>query len=162
MGSPVSTRRTILSATALAAMSAGVAVVGARTGDFESRWYRRLRKPAWQPSGRTISVVWTTLYTLTALSGSLVAARPRVRRGPLIAGLFGLQYVLNAAFTPIFTRRRDLALATADSALLLATVSALTAIVWPVRRLSAALLLPYVAWTAFATYLSARILRLNR
>ena len=163
MSAPVQRARGAGAAIGIAALTAAVAALGSRTGDFESRWYRQLRKPAWQPSGRTIGLVWTGLYALTATSGGLLAARrPGGGRGRLIAGLFGLQYALNAAFTPIFTRRRDLALATVDSGMLCATVAALSAVSWSVRRSASLLLLPYVAWTAFATFLSATLLRLNR
>lgn len=150
----------LLTAAAIAVVTVGTAAVGTAAGDFESRWYRRLRKPAWQPGGATIGAVWTGLYALTGASAYLLARGPRRRRG-LLAGLFLTQYALNASYTPLLTRRRDLALATADSAALLATVTAMTAAAWPVRRAAAVLLVPYVAWTAFATYLSATLVRLN-
>lgn len=162
MASGGSRGRGLLAAAGIVAVTAGAAALGSAAGDFESRWYRRLRKPSWQPGGATIGAVWTGLYALTALSAWLLAGRRAGVRGPAIAALFGLQYALNAAFTPLLTRRRDLVLATADSAALCATVGALAAAAWPVRRLAAVLLLPYVAWTAFATFLSATLLRLNR
>lgn len=151
----------LLNGVGIAAVTIGVAAVGIAAGDFDSRWYRRLRKPGWQPGGATIGAVWTMLYALTGASAYILARGPRQRRR-LLVGLFALQYALNAAFTPLLTRRRDLVLATADSAALLATVSALTFAAWPVRRSAAVLLLPYVTWTAFATYLSAALARLNR
>ncbi len=151
----------LLTGVGIAVVTVGVAAAGSAAGDFDSRWYRRLRKPGWQPGGATIGAVWTVLYALTGASAYILARGPRRRRG-LLGGLFVLQYALNAAFTPLLTRRRDLTLATADSAALLATVSALTVAAWPVRRSAAVLLLPYVTWTAFATYLSAALVRLNR
>ena len=99
---------------------------------------------------------------LTALSGTLLWWRRAETRGRPVWALFGLQLALNAAYTPIFTRRRDLPLATADSGLLCLVVTALLLVAWPVRRLAAVLLLPYVAWTAFATFLSGTLARLNR
>ena len=152
--------RAVLTAAGIVAVTAGVAAGGSAAGDFDSAWYRRLRKPGWQPGGSTIGAVWTGLYALTATSAYLLARGARRRRG-LLAGLFAVQYALNAAFTPLLTRRRDLGLATADSAALFATVSALAAVAWPVRRTAALLLLPYAAWAAFATYLSATLVRLN-
>jgi benzodiazapine receptor len=146
----------------VAAVTTATALAGSLTGDFESSWYRQLRKPSWQPSGRTIGLVWASLYALTAISAALLLQAPR--RGPrrLLGGLFGLQYLLNAAFTPILTRRRDLALATADSALLWATLSSLAGLSWRVRRAATLLLLPSVVWTALATFLSWTLWRQNR
>lgn len=159
MGARDARARALLTAVGVAAVTAGVAAAGSAAGDFDSSWYRRLKKPAWQPGGATIGAVWTGLYALTAVSGSMLAGG---RRRGLLTGLFALQYVLNAAFTPLLTRRRSLVLATADSAALFATVTALVVAAWPVRRTAAMLLVPYAAWTAFATYLSATLVRLNR
>jgi tryptophan-rich sensory protein len=147
---------------AVAGATALVAGGGAALSDFESGWYRRLRKPAWQPSGRTIGRVWSVLYALTAASGTMLwtgRSRPRSR---LLPALFVAQYALNLAYTPLLTRGRSLRLATLDSGLLFAAVAALIRTAWPARRVAAALLLPYLAWTGFATFLSWRILRLNR
>ncbi len=156
--------RTDLLGTALIVTGAiAPGVVGSITSDFRSRWYRRLRKPAWQPPGAAIGAVWTVLYAATALSGSLLwRRREEGSRGAAIWVLFALQSVLNGAYTPILTRRRDLRLATVDSALLCLTVAMTATLAWPRRRLASALLVPYVAWTVFATFLSATIVRLNR
>ena len=149
----------------MVAAAVAPAAIGSAGADFESRWYRRLRKPAWQPSGATIGLVWSCLYTLTAIAGSLLWRRReegRGGRGGLLWTLFAAQSALNAAYTPLLTRRRDLVLATVDSGLLCATVAALALAAWSRRRLAGVLLLPYVAWTAFATFLSATLVRLNR
>jgi translocator protein len=138
-------------------------MVGSITSDFQSRWYRRLRKPAWQPSAAAIGAIWTVLYASTALAGVLLWRRSSNRTGGgAVWILFAAQSVLNAAFTPILTRRRDLLLATLDSGLLSLTVAAMALLAWPRQRLASALLAPYVAWAAFATFLSAALLRLNR
>lgn len=137
------------------------AVAGGLAGDFDSAWYRALRKPRWQPPGAVIGAVWTVLYTLLAISGSLLWRRPQARRDHLLVGLFGLQYLLNAAFTPLLTKRRSIGLATLDSGLLALTVAILISRVQRVRRSAAVLLLPYALWASFATVLSARLRQLN-
>jgi translocator protein len=143
-------------------LMAAVAAAGGASGDFRSDWYARLRKPSWQPPGAVIGAVWSVLYTLTAVSGSLLWVRRRDSRARSLMSLFLIQAVLNVAFTPLLTRARSPELAAADSAALGLTVTALTARAWPVRRSAAVLLLPYVAWTGFATFLSYRIVALNR
>jgi translocator protein len=146
----------VAGATALAAGG------GSALSDFQSGWYRRLRKPAWQPSGRTIGWVWSGLYALIAASGTVLWTGRNPGRSRLLPVLFVAQYALNLAYAPLLTRARSLRLATLDSTLLFVTVAALVRTAWPVRRLAAALLLPYLAWTGFATFLSWRVLRLNR
>lgn len=138
-----------------------VAITGGVTGDFESRWYRRLRKPRWQPSGRTIGLVWTVLYASVMTSGALLWQR-RSRGVSAVTALFLAQSALNAGWTPLFTRARMLRAATVECAALTAVNVGLVGTAWRVRRSAALLLVPYAGWTAFATFLTWTIERLNR
>jgi benzodiazapine receptor len=147
---------------AVVAATLATAVGGSLSGDFGSDWYQRLRKPAWQPSGAVIGAIWTVLYTMTALAASDVWRRRERLRGRTFWLVLALQYLFNAAFTPLFTRRHALRLATLDAALLSVSVGTLLVLAWPVRRLAAMLLLPSVLWTSFATWLSLRLWQLNR
>jgi benzodiazapine receptor len=156
-------RRTDLVGTAaLVAVTLTTAIVGSLTGDFRSAWYQQLRKPAWQPSGAVIGAVWSILYALTALSASLLWWRRNHAKTRVLWWLLALQYGFNVAFTPLFTRLHALRLAALDSALLTLSVTTLALLAWPIRRLAALLLVPYVLWTAFATVLSWRLWQLNR
>jgi len=105
-----SNRRDVLGVLAVVGLTTAVAVVGGAAGDFGSRWYAELRKPAWQPSGATIGTVWSVLYVSIAAAGSMLWLRRR-RAGPELATLFVTQSLLNAAWTLLFTRakRPDLA-----------------------------------------------------
>ena len=145
---------------AVVGLTAAVAVVGGAGGDFRSKWYAELRKPAWQPSGAVIGTVWSALYVTIATAGSMLWMQRR-RASPGVAALFVTQSVLNAAWTVLFTRAKSPALATVDCAALTAVNAGLIAVAWPVRRLAAALLVPYLMWTAFATFLSWTIYRRN-
>jgi translocator protein len=152
----------LLGTAAIAAATAGTAIAGGLAGDFESVWYQQLRKPGWQPSGQVIGAVWSVLYTLTAVAGTLLWRRRGHVNDSKLFWLFVLQFGLNGAFTPILTRFHALKLAVLNSATLAVVVAALVTLAWPVRRLAAVLLVPYVLWTAFATCLIWRIQRLNR
>ena len=144
------------------ALTAAAAAAGGATGDFRSRWYEELRKPAWQPSGRTIGTVWSVLYTMIAASGALLWTRRRAPGARAAGALFVMQLVLNAAWTPLFTRARRLELATAECGVLTGVNVALVARAWRVQPVAALLLVPYTAWTGFATFLSGTVARLNR
>src|SRR5579859_1525687 len=117
-GRALGRRGDLLGFLVIAMVTALTAAAGGAAGDFTSAWYKALRKPTWQPSGAAIGAVWTVLYVLTATSAGLLWRRRDRRHVPSIAVLFGVQYVLNVAFTPLFTRKRDLTLATVDCALL--------------------------------------------
>jgi translocator protein len=155
-------RRDLLGGTAIVAVTISTAIAGTRSADFGSAWYQQLRKPAWQPSGTVIGAVWSMLYTLTAVSATLLWWRREQVRGNRLWVGFGLQYGLNYAFTPLLTRLHALRLATLDCALLTLVVATIAALAWPVRRLPALLLMPYVLWAAFATILSWRLWQSNR
>ena len=152
--------RDVIGVLAVVGLTAAVAVVGGAAGDFRSRWYTELRKPAWQPPGAAIGAIWSLLYVSIATAGSLLWLR-RGRAHPAVAPLFVAQSVLNAAWTVLFTRAKSPALATADCAALTAVNAGLVACAWPVWRPAALLLVPYTLWTAFATFLSWTIYRLN-
>ena len=155
-----SRRRDILGVLAVVGLTAAVAVIGGAAGDFRSKWYADLRKPAWQPSGAAIGAIWSVLYVTIATAGSLLWLQRR-RATPAIATLFMAQSLLNAAWTVLFTRAKSPALAAGDSAALTAVNVGLVASAWSVRRLAAVLLVPYLVWTAFATFLSWTVYRLN-
>jgi benzodiazapine receptor len=155
-----SRRTDVLGVLAVIGLTAAVAVVGGAAADFRSKWYAELRKPAWQPSGAAIGAVWSVLYLTIATAGSMLWLQRR-RASPAVATLFVAQSVLNAAWTLLFTRAKSPVLAAGDSAALTAVNIGLVASAWPVRRLAAVLLVPYLVWTAFATFLSWTIYRLN-
>ncbi|MGI8916645.1 MAG: TspO/MBR family protein [Chloroflexota bacterium] len=146
---------------AIAAITVATAGVGGVSGDFNSSWYRSLRKPRWQPAGSVIGAVWSLLYTLIAVALALLFRSEAARRDRGLLALAGAQYLLNVAFTPLLTRARSLSLATLDCAMLAAVVTALTRWAWPRHRLAATLLVPYALWTSFATLLSLRLKLLN-
>ena len=155
-------RHGLAGAAAISAATLVTATAGSVSGDFASAWYQALRKPTWQPSGAVIGAVWTVLYTLLSISAVLLWWHRRERSDTRFWAILTIQYLLNFAFTPLFTRLHALRLATLDCALLTVCVGTLIALAWPVRRLAALLLVPYVAWTAFATGLSWRLWQLNR
>jgi tryptophan-rich sensory protein len=146
---------------AIVGVTVATAGVGGVGGDFSSSWYGALRKPRWQPSGGVIGAVWSFLYALIALALTLLFRTEAARRDRRLLALAGVQYLLNAAFTPLLTRARSLSLATIDCALLATVVIALTRQAWPRHRLAAALLVPYALWSSFATLLSLRLKLLN-
>jgi translocator protein len=142
-------------------LTLAAAAVGGATGDFRSSWYESLKKPSWQPSGRTIGTVWSILYPMIATAGARLSRRRDRPGGDVAIGLFLTQLVLNAAWTPLFTRAHALRLATVECGALAAVNAALVARAARIDRGAAALLVPYAVWTGFATFLSGTVARLN-
>jgi tryptophan-rich sensory protein len=76
--------------------------------------------------------------------------------------LFAVQLVLNALWTPIFFGLEQLGLALVEIVLLEVAVIATIVAFFRLSRPAGALLLPYAAWVAFATYLNYTLWALNR
>ena len=124
-------------------------------------WYVALKKPAWNPPPWIFGPVWTALYTMMAVAAWLVWKRGgfAARRGPL--ALFLTQLVLNAAWTPLFFGLHQPGFACAEIVSLWMAIAATLAAFWPLNRVSAWLLAPYLAWVSFAAALNFALWRLN-
>ena len=155
-------REDALAAGMIAGITALTAIGSRISSDYDSAWFRALRKPRWEPSGAVIGPVWAVLYACTGLSATLLWREREAHDVRGLMGLFALQYLLNYAFTPLLTLRRSLSLSTVDSGALHLVVDAIVALAWPVQRAAALLMLPYSAWTLFTTLLSWRVWTLNR
>ncbi|HCU93941.1 MAG TPA: TspO protein [Actinobacteria bacterium] len=140
---------------------AATAVIGGVAADPGSAWYRSLRKPRWQPPPPAYALVWTPLYVTIAYASARALSQALSRdRSQIIRSLL-LDLALNAAWTPLFFRARRPRAALAEIACLNIANVLLIRQTWRADRTAAVLLLPYAAWTAFATALNAEIVRLN-
>ncbi|RME89836.1 MAG: tryptophan-rich sensory protein [Verrucomicrobia bacterium] len=124
-------------------------------------WYQSLTAPAFRPPSWIFGPVWTVLYVLIALAGARLARHLGGPRGGLAVGLWSLQMVLNALWTPAFFGAHDLFAALVVVLLLGATIAVLIALSWRLERLAALLLLPYLGWVTFAAILNAAYWWLN-
>ncbi len=134
------------------------ALGAAMTAPAIATWYPTIAKPSFNPPNWIFAPVWTTLYILMAVAAWLVWRRGNA--GTPLA-LFGLQLVLNSAWSLLFFGLHRVDLALLDIVLMLAAIVA-TALSFRTRSTVAALLLvPYLAWVSFATVLNFAIWRLN-
>jgi tryptophan-rich sensory protein len=102
--------------------------------------------------------VWSVLYLLIAVAGWLLW---RAGGWDRVMWLWAGQLVLNLVWTPLFFAADRYVLALVDIVLLDVAVAALVAMAWSRWRVAAWLLVPYLAWTCFATALNAGIVVLN-
>ncbi len=145
----------LLGITGAAALIGSIASV--RAGEF----YEQLLKPTWAPPPQVFGPVWSVLYVLMAVAAWLVVRAwgwPRAR--PAIT-LYLLQLVLNALWTWLFFRWRLAWVALAEILALWALLLLTVWTFWRVRRLAGVLLLPYLAWVAFAAALTYAMWRRN-
>lgn len=123
-------------------------------------WYENLQKPPLNPPGWIFAPVWSALYLAVAVAGWLVwRARP-ASATPL--AFWGMQLLVNAAWSWLFFGLQRPGLALVEIVLLLTLLAVTTALFFRVRTLAGVLFLPYLAWVSFATYLNAGLWYLNR
>ena len=141
--------------------------------------YQRFDRPAFSPPGPVFPVVWSALNLTTATSawrlwrvqaGQPDPAAQASQPDPAALAARGARTALawwtgavavRSGYVPLEFGARQFWLATADSALLCAVMSRYA---WLARRAdpaAAALAVPEIAWTAFATVLSAAVARRN-
>lgn len=144
------------------ALVAAVAISGAliNAGAVDG-WYAEADKPPGTPPGWVFGPVWTTLYAAMAVAAWLVwrAAGPRGAAAAL--GLYAGQLALNAAWTPVFFGAEQLVGGLVVIVALDLTIAATLVTFWRHSRPAAALLVPYLTWALYATYLNAGIAVLN-
>ncbi|WP_433365401.1 TspO/MBR family protein [Actinoplanes sp. CA-142083] len=140
---------------------AAAAVAGSLATKPDSRWYKSLKKPSWQPPPAAFPIVWTSLYALLAVAGARVLDRAPESARAGFARSFGTNLVLNAGWTVVFFGARAPRAALAEIALLNASNLSLVTRAWRVDRPAAAAIAPYVVWTGFATALTASIATRN-
>jgi benzodiazapine receptor len=124
-------------------------------------WYAGLEKPFFSPPNWVFGPVWTVLYALMAVALWRVWMLGRGSALQAAAVAFGVQLVLNVAWSGAFFGLHAPGLAlVVIAALILAIVATMSAFTRIDGR-AAWMLSPYLAWVAFATALNAAIWWLN-
>jgi benzodiazapine receptor len=153
---PTSRSASIVSFLVCCGATFSAAAFGARFGP--TAWYEQLTKPTLNPPNWVFGPVWTALYLMMAIAAWLVW-RADGRTQPL--GLFAIQLSLNAVWSALFFGLHHPGWALVDIALLWVAVAATLASFWRSNTIAGCLLVPYLAWVTFASYLNFMIWRLN-
>ena len=144
-------------------LSFGAAALG---GYFTSwnvhGWYQNeLLKPAWTPSGASISAIWTSLFTAMAFSAWLVARNRTINEIRIPMAVFIGQLFFNVLWSFLFFGVKRPGLALIELFLLLFAIGATIKVFVPYSKWAAFLLIPYFCWVLFAGLLNFQIWRLN-
>jgi translocator protein len=128
-----------------------------RAGTF----YEELSRPPWAPPPSLFGPVWSVLYLSMGVAAWLVWRRRGFTGARIALGLFLTQLLANALWTWLFFAWRQGALAFGEILVLWVLIVATVIGFWRVRRLAAALLLPYLAWVGFAAALTYEVWQRN-
>lgn len=143
------------------AVAATAAIGGLVTAPAVRTWYPDLTKPSWTPPAEVFGPVWTTLYAMMAVAASIVWVK-RGRGNDICCpmGAFGVQLLLNLAWSVLFFGLRSPLLGFLDICLLWVAVGVTVTQFFLISRPAGWLLVPYWAWLTFAVALNAAIVLL--
>ncbi len=155
-------KRPILTILLSVALAEGVGLLsGYLSGDIGAV-YRSFEKPPLAPPGWLFPIAWGILYALMGIAAALIYLNrgdDRAREEALV--YYGVQLAVNFSWSIVFFRFRALWLG-------VVIVLVLDLLVWVTRRhfarISRAggwLLVPYLLWLLYATYLTVGVFFLN-
>lgn len=125
-------------------------------------WYQGLVKPALNPPSWVFGPVWITLYALMGVAAFLVWQKGWSRkevRGAL--AVFGLQLGLNTLWSIVFFGAHAPGAALFIIGLLWLAIVGTMVRFFRLSKPAAYLLVPYLLWVSFASYLNLMIWKLN-
>ncbi len=125
-------------------------------------WYPLLTKPSLNPPAWIFGPVWTTLYLLMGIAAFLIWkkgwGRKDIRKALVV---FGLQLVLNATWSIVFFGLQSPALALVNIIMLWLAIVWTMILFYKISKPAMWLLMPYILWVTFASYLNYSIWILN-
>lgn len=125
-------------------------------------WYATLTKPELNPPSWVFGPVWTTLYVLMGVSVFLIWQKGWERKDVKVAlSVYGIQLVLNALWSIVFFGMQSPGLALVNIALLFISIVLTMVLFYKISRPAMYLLIPYILWVSFASYLNYAIYALN-
>lgn len=126
-------------------------------------WYAGLKKAPLNPPPWIFGPVWTILYLLMGIAAYLVWSQGLGVQGVAPALIiFGIQLILNTLWSIIFFGLHNPGAALFEIALLWFAILFTTIFFYKVSPLASYLLLPYLAWVSFASYLNYAVWNLNK
>ncbi len=152
--------------TAAAIAAAWAIILGGAGGALTEigDWYRNLKKPAWQPPDWLFGPAWTVILALSAWSFYIgLTQAPSSTQLAHVWGLFGVNFALHLAWSPLFFKFRRPDWALGENIFLVLSVLSLVVLLPRTvgNSLAGWLNVPYLVWVCFAFVLNARIVDLN-
>ena len=128
------------------------------SGNFDV--YKLYEKPPFAPPGILFPIVWTLLYIIMGLAAGVIAESYDLDKGKALKPYIA-QLVINVLWPLIFFRFNAPKLALFWLVLLVVAVVLTIRSFHLINRRAGLILLPYLAWCLFATYLNFGIVVLN-
>lgn len=128
---------------------------------YNSIWYYSLNKPYLSPPDEIFAPVWIFLYITMAISLILFIVNKTDQNKLSGYTYFGLQLIINLLWSPAFFMLQNIRLALIVIISLDIFVILTIQEFYKMNKVSGLILLPYLFWIIFATYLNIGYIVLN-
>jgi benzodiazapine receptor len=126
---------------------------------YKEPWYSELVKPSFNPPDWIFAPVWITLYILMGFAIWLIWLNPK--KTQKIFTIYIIHLFINASWSIAFFALHQVLASLLIIALIIFFVIWLAKLYYPINKISAMLMLPYIAWLGFAFSLNYAIFVLN-
>lgn len=125
-------------------------------------WYLYLAKPSFNPPNWLFGPVWIILYTLMGISLYLIWSKgyknKNIKYG---VNVFFVHLFINSLWSIVFFGLHQLGAALVIIIGLWLMIIYLISLFWKIEKTAAYLLIPYLLWVTFASFLNFSIWQLN-
>lgn len=136
-------------------------VIGGGIGSFTqseiSTWYATLHRAPLTPPNAVFPVVWTILYGMIGACGSLIWRQPLSLKLKILKRLYVSQLVLNWSWTPVFFHYHLTGVSLIILGVMIVLLGMLILLAYQKIKVVSLLMIPYLCWAVFASYLNAYI-----
>ena len=129
------------------------------TDYFKEPWYSTIIKPSFNPPDWVFAPIWISLYLLIGYASWLMwASRHNTQK---ILNIYFIHLIFNASWTVTFFAFHQILVSLIIIGLIIFFVIWLIKLYYPINKISAYLMLPYLSWLCFAFVLNYSIFTLN-
>lgn len=142
------------------AICEGAGIIGSFfTASAIPTWYAFLNKPSFSPPNFLFGPVWVTLYALMGIAVYLIKNSGKNIKSTL--SLFWVHLFFNATWSIVFFGLRNPLLGLVNIIILWFLIVMVILRFWKINKWAGILLLPYLAWVSFASFLNYNLWLLN-
>ena len=136
-------------------------VIGSLTKPEISTWYSALNRSTLTPPNYVFPVAWTILYGIIGACGWFIWRSQAFPKLNAIKTLYVTQLILNWSWTPLFFHYHFTGLSLVVLGAMDILICALICLAYRKIKVVSLLMIPYLSWILFASYLNFYIWQYN-
>ncbi len=138
-----------------------VGVLGSLFSGNMGQSFTTLKKPPLSPPGWLFGIIWPILYLLMGIAVYIIYQKPKTPESQKAINLYWIQLLVNFLWPIVFFRFELYWIAVAVILILDVLVFLTTVWFYKISKVAGYLMIPYLLWILFATYLNIGIALMN-